>query len=287
MLTKNCLSQRLCRGAIYCVLKNQQIEDIEVLDADFLKRQIKLILQKPNLEEYIKVIKLFEERNYIATFEINEKEFSSNPKKYLEFLIESRKQLSKNGTFYFENYEIKEDEKFEKFFGITVSDWEKAEILNKGTLCKNFTKITGYEVRFGAKGEKITKEKFEEKTKNDKSKYNKTFEKIENLNEMEYLSEKTPVKIKGEIFNIFTKKTSTKWIVSTISITDYTDSINCKFFGTETKKLNFKNGTPVKEGDMIEVEGMYEYDSFSNEFLVKIENIIQLKKELNFMQGQI
>ena len=254
-------------------LKNQQIEDIEVLNADFFKREIKLILQKPNLEEYIKVINLFKERNYIATFEINEKEFSSNPKKYLEFLIESRKRLSKNGSFYFENYEIKEDEKFEKFFGITVSDWEKAEILNKGTLCKNFTKITGYEVGFGAKGEKITKEKFEEKTKKNESKYNKAFEKIENLNEMEYLSERTPVKIKGEIFNIFTKKTSTKWIVSTISITDYTDSINCKFFGTETKKLKFKNGAPVKEGDMIEVEGTYEYDSFSNEFLVKIENI--------------
>jgi len=54
-------------------------------------------------------------------------------------------------------------------------------------------------------------------------------------------------------------------------VTDYTSSVSCKIFTTEEEALEYKS--LIKEGATLEIEGRYEYDSFSKEYSVRVRKI--------------
>lgn len=54
-------------------------------------------------------------------------------------------------------------------------------------------------------------------------------------------------------------------------VTDYTSSVTCKMFTAEEEALEYK--TFIKDGATLEIEGRYEYDTYSKEYYVKARKV--------------
>lgn len=84
------------------------------------------------------------------------------------------------------------------------------------------------------------------------------------------------VAIVGEIFNIENKELRNGKILSIMSITDNSSSINCKLFLNDLNKDKVLNG--VKEGSYVKIKGDVLYDTYQREITMTISGIRKEEK---------
>ena len=256
------------REVIQSFLENQEVKNVEVLLPDFSNENnvIKLLLKEFDAENYLKAKRIIQEKKFVPEFQLfegAEKDFIG----YFKFMVDLKKdneilfEYLKGYSLNFENNLLK----------IEVEDTLKAEKLNAMSYFKNFSLKTGANFLFFSKNKIEKEEKILPETKNKKG----DWEEIEKLSELGLCEIMTNVKINGEIFDLEEKKTKTDWIIYKVSVTDYDDSIVCKFFGKSNKKFEFK------KGDNVEIIGKYEFDNYTNDYCItinKIKKINPLKK---------
>lgn len=79
--------------------------------------------------------------------------------------------------------------------------------------------------------------------------------------------------VQGEILNVEYRDLKNESKLVTMDITDYTNSITCKFF---VKKDQFdKIQLNIKKGNWINIRGLLEYDSFIKERIIKAKDIVK------------
>lgn len=86
------------------------------------------------------------------------------------------------------------------------------------------------------------------------------------------------VNIKGKIINAEKRELKTGTILLSVSITDLTDSISCKYFCPK----DFDD-EGIERGNYIQVVGNAEYDSYEKQLIVKIQDIRFTDEEVKIM----
>ncbi len=92
---------------------------------------------------------------------------------------------------------------------------------------------------------------------------------IENIVELNASS--GTVAVVGDIFDVDTKELKNGKILMIASITDYTSSISCKLFLTDTNKDGVLEN--VKKGAYLKIKGDIVYDTYQREISMMISGI--------------
>ena len=248
-------------------LEENGARNVEVVAPDFSNgnKVIEIILKDYDAENYLKVKELIYEKQFVPKFQLFQGA-EKDPVAYFEFMVNLKK---KDEIFLklLEDYKLSIENDILK---VEVGDTLKAEKLNKINYFKIFKDKTGTELCFFSENQVINelpKTVSEEK----KETANKDWEEISNISDLARCEIMEKVRFKGDIFELEERKTKTDWIIYKVSVTDYNDSIVCKFFGNSKKKFEFK------KGDSVEIIGKYEYDNYANDYCITIEKIKKAK----------
>ena len=243
-------------------LKNFFITNVFVDDNNLVN--ISITLTETDIKNFQKLKKILREKRVITEFNISD-EIKKDVLSYLKFLIEIRM----NDSFWknvFENYEIT---KKENIIEVLIKNKEIIKNEKIKLFSEIFKKQTGKVLSFVSNEEEnLSVQIIQEMKKNLKKMIrdgnNKNEEHIKDFFKKE---NGETVRFKGDIFFIESKKTKKKWTIYKIYITDYTDSIVCKFFATDKKKFEFSLN------DTVEIEGIYEYDEYMHDYCVSTKKI--------------
>lgn len=236
--------------------------------------KISIQLNSASVENFEIIKENLKNKGIISEIEISEK-IKKDPMEYLKFLIEIRK----NDSFWknvFEDYEII---KKENIIEVLIKNREFIKNEKIKLFVKIFEEQTGKVLSFVSNEEEnLSVEIIQEMKKNLKKMIkednNKNEEHIKDFFKKE---NGETVRFKADIFSVESRRTKKKWIIYKVFVTDYSDSIICKFFTKDKKNFMFY------ENDTVEIEGVYEYDEYMHDYCISIKKIkrseIPLKKE--------
>ncbi|MFC7439732.1 PolC-type DNA polymerase III [Laceyella putida] len=88
--------------------------------------------------------------------------------------------------------------------------------------------------------------------------------------------EERRVVVKGKVFKCEVKVLKSGRKLLTFNITDYTNSIACKFFASPREKEQEQIIAMIKDGDWLKVRGSVQFDTFSRELVLMVNDLMEV-----------
>src|SRR5690606_35100535 len=89
--------------------------------------------------------------------------------------------------------------------------------------------------------------------------------------------EERRVVVQGEVFKTELKELKSGRKLLTFNITDYTNSIACKFFVSPREKEQEWVVQQIKDGDYLKVRGSVQFDTFSRELVMMVSDLVEIE----------